>query len=278
MNHIQHQYLKHANDWSFVYQYYGNTPENLPYLNSENNSNEDNYNLLSVQSFVTVCGYLAVFSAMLVTMAPIPIMMRIRRENSVGALPLLPFSSMTINCFAWFTYGFLIAEPTIWIPNLITLPLTLSYVMQYIQHSRQRKLHLFFHLLLILISVVCTTMLTLQVPIKVSTQIIGTESMILAILRDCSSLVNVPDIIRKKCASPIPVAVTLASTLNAMLWLIYGKVNIDDFKVYAPNLLRLLSNVYQLYLVKKYGVNNSICNDADAVLPLLKIDNKKLQE
>merc|ERR1712151_159437 len=230
-------------------------------------------------NFVTICGYLAVFSAMLVTMAPIPIMMRIRRENSVGALPLLPFSSMTVNCFAWFTYGFLIAEPTIWIPNLITLPLTLSYVMQYITHSRQRKLYLFFHLLIILIAIVCTTMLTLQVPLKVSTQIIGTESMILAILRDCSSLVNVPEIIRKKCASPIPVAVTLASALNATLWLIYGKVNINDFKVYAPNLLRLLSNMYQLYLVKKYGINSKSSDFGDSeVLPLMKIDKKRLEE
>jgi len=274
MKHFPNQYyLKHANDW--VYQYYGES-ENLPYLNND----EVDDNLLSVKTLVTICGYLAVFSAMLVTMAPIPIMIRIRRENSVGALPLLPFSSMTVNCFAWFTYGFLIAEPTIWMPNLITLPLTLSYVMQYVQHSRQRKLYLFFHLLLILISIVCTTMLTLQVPLKVSTQIIGTESMILAILRDCSSLVNVPEIIRKKCASPIPVAVTLASALNSVLWLIYGKVNIDDFKVYAPNLLRLVSNMFQLYLVKKYGIKNTKSSDFgdSEVLPLMNIDKKKLEE
>ena len=176
--------------------------------------------------------------------------------------------------------GFLIAEPTIWIPYLITLPLTLSYVIQYIQYSRERELHLFFHLLLILISIVCATMLTFQVPLKVSTQAIGTESMTLAMLRDCSILINVPEIIRKKCASPIPVAITLASALNSMIWMIHGKVSIDDFKVHACNLLKLLSNMFQLYLVKKYGIKKNKSSfsgfDESEVLPLIKVDKKKL--
>lgn len=104
--------------------------------------------------------------------------------------------------------------------------------------------------------------------------------MILAILRDCSSLINVPDIMRKKCASSIPVAVTIASTLNAMLWLIYGKLNMGDFKVYAPNLLRLVANAFQLYLVKKYGTTKSLeyGDSPDMLIPLVRVDKKNLEE
>merc|ERR1711862_41229 len=53
---------------------------------------------------VNICGYLAAIAAITVTMAPIPIMIKFHRESSVGSLPLLPFSSMVINAFAWFTY------------------------------------------------------------------------------------------------------------------------------------------------------------------------------
>ena len=97
-------------DWSFVYQHYA--PENLSsYLygkkvnNDSNDSNDKDNDLSSVKNLVTICGYLAVFSALLVTMSPIPIMTRVRREKSVGALPLLPFTVMAMNCFSWFTYG-----------------------------------------------------------------------------------------------------------------------------------------------------------------------------
>lgn len=96
MKSFTDQYLKHANDW--IYTYYG-TPENVPDITIH--ADDGGVEFLSTETFVTVCGYLAVISAMLVTMAPIPIMMRIRRENSVGAIPLLPFSSMTVNVSAY---------------------------------------------------------------------------------------------------------------------------------------------------------------------------------
>ena len=92
MKSFPNHYLKHANDW--IYTYYG-TPENSPDFTVD--ADDGGVEFLSAETFVTVCGYLAVLSALLVTMAPIPIMMRIRRENSVGAMPLLPFSSMTVN-------------------------------------------------------------------------------------------------------------------------------------------------------------------------------------
>jgi len=241
-----------VHDWNFLYS---NDP--LTYVHyfslSQKESVQDLDITREVPWIVNICGYLAAIAAITVTMAPIPIMIKFHRESSVGSLPLLPFSSMVINAFAWFTYGFLMSKPKLWIPNLVALPLTMFYVIQYIRYSRQKSTSLFRHLFILLFGIVTTAGSTVVLPFHLSSYVTGIESMLFSILRDSSSLASIPEIIRKKCADSIPLPVTIASLINCTLWVVYGIFDIDDAKVYVPNLIRLFSNLIQMFLVVKFG-------------------------
>lgn len=57
------------------------------------------------QFFVTLCGQLAPITAFVVFLSPLPTVNEMRKNQSVGILPLLPYSTMVVNCFLWTLYG-----------------------------------------------------------------------------------------------------------------------------------------------------------------------------
>jgi len=59
----------------------------------------------NIQGWIAIFGHLAVASAILVTLSPIPVIFQIKKEKCVGSIPLLPFSFSTVNAFAWMLYG-----------------------------------------------------------------------------------------------------------------------------------------------------------------------------
>ena len=77
--------------------------------------------------FVQLCGNLAPIAAVIVFCAPIPTIKQISKDQSVGSLPLLPYSSMVANCFLWLVYGLLKHESKVWSTNLIGLIMALIY-------------------------------------------------------------------------------------------------------------------------------------------------------
>jgi uncharacterized protein with PQ loop repeat len=49
--------------------------------------------------------------------APIPTLRQVSRDQTVGNLPLLPYSSMMASASLWVVYGILKSEPKIWSAN-----------------------------------------------------------------------------------------------------------------------------------------------------------------
>ena len=59
----------------------------------------------AVPLWVTFCGKAAPVASIVVFMAPIPTILKVSKDKSVGNLPLLPYSSMICSTFVWVLYG-----------------------------------------------------------------------------------------------------------------------------------------------------------------------------
>lgn len=60
---------------------------------------------------------------------------RIRREGTVGKLPLLPYSTMFMNCMTWCAWGILSDVPAVWSCNFVGLSLGLYYTYKFCPKS-----------------------------------------------------------------------------------------------------------------------------------------------
>lgn len=56
-------------------------------------------------AWVAICGKLAPFTSVCVSMAPLPTILQVTQEKSVGDLPLLPYSTLMAYAFVWVMYG-----------------------------------------------------------------------------------------------------------------------------------------------------------------------------
>lgn len=62
-------------------------------------------------------------AAQVVFLAPMQAMKEIKASGSTGKLPLMPYSSMCVAGWMWGTYGLLLNNPAIWVPNVPSLVL-----------------------------------------------------------------------------------------------------------------------------------------------------------
>jgi uncharacterized protein with PQ loop repeat len=86
-------------------------------------------------AFIGACGHIAPAAAIGVFLAPLPTLLEIRRERTMGDYPLLPYSSMVSNAFVWIVYGILQSEPKIWFPSIVGLVLGLLYFWNFVQYG-----------------------------------------------------------------------------------------------------------------------------------------------
>jgi hypothetical protein len=74
-------------------------------------------------------------------LAPMNAMPAIKKDG-VGALPLLPYSSMALNGMIWMTYGLVQNNPGIWLPNVTALICGSYYWYTYNQNCPDEATHL----------------------------------------------------------------------------------------------------------------------------------------
>ena len=66
--------------------------------------------------------------------APMQAMAEIRSKADTGRMPLLPYSAMCTNGFIWCTYGALLDNPAIWLPNVPAFILGAAYTAVFVQN------------------------------------------------------------------------------------------------------------------------------------------------
>jgi len=89
--------------------------------------------------FAQLCGQIAPIASVVVFMAPLPTMKQISEDKSVGALPLLPYTSMCLSATLWALYGLLKDDPNIWITNLVGLAMGSYYFYHFTRHAPKKS-------------------------------------------------------------------------------------------------------------------------------------------
>ena len=229
----------------------------------------------SMPTWVQLCVTLAPAAAWIVFASPIPTIQQISRDKTVGGLPLLPYSSMCVNCFVWIVYGLLKSEATIVRANAVGLVLGAYYFYVFRKHCPPTANSLpgtmMNHVLGVAGILTFTLLLAVSLSKETAAELIGKMGVLFCVILFASPLSVLRDVIVTKSAKNIPLPFTLASTLNCFLWSVAGVLAMKDFNVYFPNLAGLSCCVAQLTVILMYGDGTADKKEASEIeLPLTR--------
>jgi solute carrier family 50 protein (sugar transporter) len=225
--------------------------------------------------WASFCGQLAPIFSILVFAAPIPTIVQIQRDKSVGSLPLLPYSSMLSSAFLWVVYGFLKSEPKIWIANGTGLILSIFYVVGFCRYCQKASPTLpgtvQQHLQACAATIGMTALIAISLPNQTAAPVIGNAGVVLCILMFASPLAALKTVFETSSAKSIPLPFTIAAVMNCFLWSVTGIYLMDDPVIYAPNLLGLSFGLVQVALKLYFGNNpkKDTGSESDHEEPLL---------
>jgi solute carrier family 50 protein (sugar transporter) len=230
---------------------------------------------MSALQFASICGRIAPVASIVVFMAPFPTIQKIKRDRSVGNLPLLPYSSMASSAFLWFTYGLMKADPNVWVTNLVGLAFASYYFFQFVQFAPKSaptlpgsvKQHVQGF------AAIFTTATVLNLSgLSIARDIIGIATVILCLAMFASPLAALKVVVQTKSSEAIPLPFTLASVVNCFAWAVYGLFIMNDPNVYVTNALGLSFTLAQLALIFVYPAKGKSAPTRalshDALLPM----------
>lgn len=202
-------------------------------------------------------------SAILLTAAPLPTVREIQSKESVGKLPLLPYTCMSTQCFLWTMYGVLQGQTAIWLPNVVGTALGLYFFLSFVQFAPKRAPSLPGSIrqhVAAVVGVTAATLLTAAaaqsvIPKARAARTLGLTAMMFAVALFASPLSALKTVFESKSAATIPLPFTIMSVINCSLWLIAGFFKLRDFNVILPNILGLTFGLTQVGLRLKYGSN-----------------------
>lgn len=169
-------------------------------------------------------------------------------SKSTGALSLLPFVSLLVNCIIWTLYGILQDDNTIIVPNAIGIPAGLFCTMAYMSKCHSPKSEAPLLLTATVLSLCCSLAFY-----HGDSQSLGLVGCALAILVMGSPLATMKNVIVTKSTASIPFFTSLFMWLNSLCWTSYGLLITADINVYGPNGIGLLLASTQLLLFIIYG-------------------------
>ena len=182
-----------------------------------------------------------------VFVAPYKTVTDIRKNQTTGDLPALTFVSMSVMCAIWGTYGGLIGDMTVLLPNLFGSVLSLYYLHVFETYTpkgvKSNELSRWYQAGIILLALIL-----LQVTfgdVKNASGVVGTCGTILAIIFSISPLSALPAVIRTRSPESIPLPTALMMFTNSALWMAYAMFVVDDSSIYISNLVGVLAAAVQ---------------------------------
>lgn len=235
-----------------------------------------------VSGFVYMCGLFAPVLSILVFMSPIPTVVKIKNDQAVGTLPLLPYSSMVASTYLWVVYGLLKHQSPVIVGNAPGFFLGIYYFVVYSQYAPKGysttmpgsiKLHLQGIGIVIMIS----TLLPILLPYVTKTinpaELVGFAGVVFCVLMFASPLAALKTVIMTQSASSIPLPFTVMTICNCFTWTVFGLFDAHDPNLYVPNILGLSFGLAQAVLkiifynndTKYHGVETSASNEDNSV-------------
>lgn len=190
-------------------------------------------------------------AAQAVFFAPLEAMKTIKSSGTTGDMPLVPYASMMLNGVLWMTYGYMVAEPTIILPNITALLLGTYYVHVFNQYKPPSfNITPYFGAIGGGSVAIAATAAMLEPTLAIN--VLGVAGNAICIAMFGGPLAAMKTVIEQKSTASLPFAMTVATFVNCSLWVSYG-VMISDPYIWFCNGLGLASSLVQFGLFGKYG-------------------------
>lgn len=184
--------------------------------------------------------------------SPLPAVKAFRDSGTTGDVSIAPYSMMVANGTLWFTYGALLSNPTIMLPNVTAIGMGAGYCLTFMRY-RSPQAVVAPYLATSGAIIAATVGAAATMPISTSTNIVGYLGCGVCVAMFAGPLASMSAVIRDRSAASIPLGFTLFSTLNTTVWLGYGALVLGDPFIWGPNTLGLASSLTQLALIARFG-------------------------
>ena len=168
---------------------------------------------------------------------------------------------MIANCYLWTVYGILKQESKIWATNGIGIAFGLYYFLRFVQFAPPKSPSfpgsVSQHISACLGVLVASVGIVALFPVQQATAIIGNLAVLFCVAMFGSPLASLTTVLKTKSAASIPLPFTLATVINCVLWLVAGLFQMNDVKIYFPNLLGLTFGLAQVALKLIFGNGTS---------------------
>jgi len=202
---------------------------------------------------VDLAGKLAPMASLVLYMAPLPTIQKITKEQDVGDLPLLPYSSMAVSGFLWTTYGVLKSQVSVWSPNATGMLLAIFYSIQFARFAPAAAPTLPGSLNQHRDGALIIGSTALLAAAAHSTELVGFMCVGICLALFGSPLAALKTVLTSKSAESIPLPLSLATTVNCFLWTVVGLFDMHDMNVIIPNGIGFILGMVQLCLKYIYG-------------------------
>ena len=186
-----------------------------------------------------------------VFLAPLTAMKQFKAEKSTKEVSPIPYAAMTINGALWVMYGLLKSDFTIILPNISGFFFGAYYTYTFSLYTERNMIPYYAGIAAGI--GFCATMAT-SLETAAAVNAIGIFGCGIVATMFGGPLGSIKTVIEDKNTDSLPVAFTLATFVNCILWSSYGWLVIDDIYVWGPNLAGLIFSSVQIGLYGKYGL------------------------
>jgi len=190
--------------------------------------------------------------------SPIPVFRKIIQDQSVGKLPLLPYSSMFVNGIFWFSYGLLIGNPAVWVTNVPPIIFGATYTAIFCKYCPADAAWLpytrGYHLAGMAFAVCFVGGLVSTQDPAVASSVIGSVAVGMCVVMFSGPLAALRTVLQQKSTKSLPFPMMIATVANCSLWTFYGVELVHDPFIWGPNPLGLLSGLAQAILFMRFGI------------------------
>ncbi|KAL9170105.1 hypothetical protein ABFS82_04G121900 [Erythranthe guttata] len=213
---------------------------------------------------VLTFGILGNLVAFLVYLAPAPTFYRILKKKSTEGFQSVPYVVGLLSCMLWIYYATLKSNETLLITiNSLGSFIEAIYIFIYISYAPKNAKILALELIMLLNVFGFGLILVLTHFLVKGSQrvhVLGWISVILSVSVYVAPLSIMKKVIQTKSVEFMPISLSSALLLNAVMWFFYGLL-LKDFYITVPNIVGFIFGVIQiiLYLIyKKCKVQDKI--------------------
>ncbi|EPS65273.1 hypothetical protein M569_09501, partial [Genlisea aurea] len=202
-----------------------------------------------------VVGLLGNIVSIMLFFSPMPIFYRIVKQKSTEGFSCMPYTVALFSAMLWLFYGLInTTVPLVLTINAFGCAVETVYIVIFIVYANRKErilaLKMVFADALGLGSIVIVTMAAVKSK-KHRVKVVGWISMVFATLVFVAPLSVMRKVIQTRSAEFLPITLSVALLLVAIIWFVYGFL-LHDVYIMAPNILGFMFAIAQIILYVKY--------------------------